>query len=195
MDNVVTLIKNDHATLEWFFGKLESEETPTEEKAELLTRLEAVLVPHSRAEEQVVYPSIEQAVPSEDDEVKDSRAEHQHVDELMAQLKAEPIDAPGADGILAAMIGELRHHIEEEEQDILPEYADAADDDELDRVGREFRAAKERVRVEHGFPEPERPELIDLTRDELYDRAKASGVVGGSSMTKDELVQALSGAE
>jgi hemerythrin-like domain-containing protein len=195
MDNVVTLIKNDHATFEWFFTKLESEDTPTEEKTELLHRLEAVLVPHSRAEEQVVYPAIETAVPSEDDEVKDSRAEHQHVDGLMAELKAQPIDAPGADGILAAMIGELRHHIEEEEQDILPEYSEAVDGDELDRVGREFRDAKERVRLEHGFPEAERPDLIDLTRDELYDRAKAAGVTGGSSMTKDELVQALNGAE
>jgi hemerythrin-like domain-containing protein len=195
MDNVVTLIKNDHDTFEWFFTKLESEDTEPDEKAQLLLRLEGLLKPHSDAEEQVVYPTISQTVPKEDEEVKDGAAEHHHVEELMLQLKAQPMDAPGADGILAAMIGELRHHIEEEEQDILPEYAEAADNDELDRVGREFREAKERVRVENGFPEFERPDLIDLTRDELYDRAKAAGLEGRSDMSKDELVQALSAAE
>jgi hemerythrin-like domain-containing protein len=194
MDNVVTLIKNDHDTFEWFFTRLESEDTETDEKTQLLQRLEALLKPHSDAEEQVVYPAISQAVPKEDGEVKDGAAEHHHVEQLMTQLKAEPIDAPGADGILAAMIGELRHHIEEEERDILPGYADAVDGDELDRVGREFRAAKERVRIEQGFPEPERPDLIDLTRDELYERAKSEGLEGRSDMTKDELVQALNNA-
>jgi hemerythrin-like domain-containing protein len=191
MDNVVTLIKNDHDTFEWFFTKLESEETETEEKTQLLGRLEALLVPHSRAEEQVVYPAISQAVPQEEEETKDGAAEHHHVDGLMAELKAQPIDAPGADGILAAMIGELRHHIEEEEQDILPAYQDAVDSAELDRVGQAFRQAKEQVRLEHGFPEPERPDLIDLTRDELYERAKAEGLEGRSDMSKDELVRAL----
>jgi hemerythrin superfamily protein len=191
MDNVVTLIKADHATFEWYFGKLESEDTEPEEKTELLGRLEALLKPHSDAEEQVVYPAIAAAVPQEGEETDDGAAEHHHVEELMTQLKAQPIDAPGADGILAAMIGELRHHIEEEEQQILPAYQKAADPGELDAVGRAFVQAKEQVRVAHGFPEPQRPDLVDLTRDELYKRAQQEGLEGRSDMSKDQLVSAL----
>ena len=149
MDNVVALIKADHATCEWYFGKLESQETD------------------------------------------DGAAEHHHIEELMLQLKGQPMDAPGADGILAAMIGELRHHIEEEEQEILPAYSKAVDREELDRVGRAFVQAKERARVANGLPEPQRPDLIDLTRDELYRRAQQEGLEGRSDMSKDELVMAL----
>jgi hemerythrin-like domain-containing protein len=191
MDNVVTLIKADHATFEWYFGKLESEDTETDEKTQLLGKLEALLKPHSDAEEEVVYPAIAAAVPAEGEETDDGAAEHHHVEGLMTQLKAQPLDAPGADGIMAAMIGELRHHIEEEEQDILPAYQKAADSGELDAVGRAFVQAKEKVRVAHGFPEAERPDLVDLTRDDLYKRARQDGVDGRSDMSKDELVSAL----
>lgn len=194
MDNVVALIKADHATVEWYFGKLESEDTQPDEKAQLLARLEAVLKPHSDAEEQVVYPAIAAAVPPEGEETDDGAAEHHHIAELMEQLKGQPMDAPGADGILAAMIGEVRHHIEEEEQQVLPAYAKAADPGELDAVGRAFIKAKEQARVANGLPQPQRPDLVDLTRDELYRRAKAEDLEGRSDMSKDELVSALSHA-
>jgi len=149
------------------------------------------LTPHSNAEESAVYPAIDKAVPKEADETKDGAAEHHHVAEMMQQLLSEPADAPGADGIIAAMIGELRHHIEEEEQDILPEYADAVDADELDRVGRAFAAAKEQERVKGGYGDWPHPDVIDLTAEQLQTRAQAFDVEGRSAMTKDQLVRAL----
>jgi hemerythrin-like domain-containing protein len=191
MDNVVTLIKNDHVTFEWFFSKLEADDITPERAHELLTSLDGLLTPHSNAEESAVYPAIDKAVPKEADETKDGAAEHHHVAEMMQQLLSEPADAPGADGIIAAMIGELRHHIEEEEQDILPEYADAVDADELDRVGRAFAAAKEQERVKGGYGDWPQPDVIDLTAEQLQTRAQAFDVQGRSTMTKDQLVRAL----
>ena len=35
------------------------------------------------------------------------------------------------------------------------------------------------------------PELRDLTRDELYERAQAAGIPGRSGMSKDQLIDAL----
>jgi Hemerythrin HHE cation binding domain len=191
MDNVVTLIKNDHVTFEWFFSKLEADDITPERAHELLLSLDGLLTPHSNAEESAVYPAIDKAVPKEADETKDGAAEHHHVAALMQQLLSEPADAPGADGIIAAMIGELRHHIEEEEQDILPEYADAVDADELDRVGRAFAAAKEQERVAGGYGEWPQPDVIDLTAEQLQTRAQAFDIEGRSTMTKDQLVRAL----
>jgi hypothetical protein len=191
MDNVVTLIKNDHVTFEWFFSKLEADDITPERAHELLRSLDGLLTPHSNAEESAVYPAIDKAVPKEADETKDGAAEHHHVAALVQQLLAEPADAPGADGIIAAIIGELRHHIEEEEQDILPEYADAVDSAELDRVGRAFAAAKEQERVKGGYPAWPQPDVIDLTAEQLQTRAQAFDVEGRSTMTKDQLVRAL----
>ena len=191
MDNVVTLIKNDHVTFEWFFTKLEADDITPSQAHALLERLDGLLTPHSNAEESVVYPAIDKAVPKEAEETKDGAAEHHHVAAMMEQLLAQPADEPGADGVIAAMIGELRHHIEEEEQDILPEYADAVDTAELDEVGRAFVAAKEQERVKGGYGPFPTPDVVDLTAEQLQTRAQALDVDGRSGMTKAELLKAL----
>jgi hemerythrin-like domain-containing protein len=191
VDNVVTLIKNDHVTFEWFFTQLEADDITPERAHELLKALDGLLTPHSNAEESVVYPAINKAVPKEAEETKDGAAEHHHAAAMMEQLLSQPADEPGADGIIAALIGELRHHIEEEEEDILPEYADAVDAAELDEVGRAFEAAKEQERVKGGYPEWPQPDVVDLTTEQLQTRATALDVEGRSSMTKDQLIKAL----
>ncbi|HET7399264.1 MAG TPA: hemerythrin domain-containing protein [Intrasporangium sp.] len=145
MAGVVTLIKEDHRRLESVFKKLESEKGDI--KA-LLEQVAELLVPHSKAEEQVVYPAIKSIAPDEAQDVDDGLAEHQHVEETLQQLLAMDPDEPGADGLIAALIGEVRHHVEEEEQDILPRFAEAATNQQLGDLGERFSAAKESALAE-----------------------------------------------
>jgi hemerythrin superfamily protein len=142
---VVTLIKEDHRKLEAVFKQLESE--PDDVRA-LLQQVAELLIPHSKAEEQVVYPAIKTIAPAEGEEVDDGIAEHHHVEEVLAELLSGDPDAPGADGLIAAMIGEVRHHVEEEEQDILPKFADEASNQQLADLGEKFTAAKEAALAE-----------------------------------------------
>jgi hypothetical protein len=146
MSGVVTLIKDDHQKLESVFKKLESAE-PAEIR-DLLQQVASLLIPHSKAEEQVVYPAIKRIVPSEESDVDDGLAEHQHVEETLTQLLASDPEAPGVDGLIAAMIGEVRHLVEEEEIEILPAFSDAATNQQLSELGREFTEAKERAAAE-----------------------------------------------
>jgi len=146
MSGVVTLIKDDHQKLESVFKKLESAE-PAEIK-DLLQQVARLLIPHSKAEEQVVYPAIKRIVPSEESDVDDGLAEHQHVEKTLTQLLASDPEAPGVDGLIAAMIGEVRHHVEEEEEEILPAFSEVANNQQLSELGREFIEAKERAAVE-----------------------------------------------
>jgi hemerythrin superfamily protein len=140
---VITLIKDDHAKLESVFKKLESAEPS--QIPDLLTQVEELLVPHSKAEEQIVYPAIKSAAPDENSDVDDGIAEHHHVEEVLEQLKNSDPEAPGVDGLIAAMIGEVRHHVEEEEDDILPKFADAVDNQTLTDLGAQFTQAKEKA--------------------------------------------------
>jgi len=146
MTGVVTLIKDDHKELEAVFKKLESAE-PTE-IADLLQQVKRLLIPHSKAEEQVVYPAIKRLVPSEESDVDDGLAEHQHVEETLKQLLASDPESPGVDGLIAAMIGEVRHHVEEEEEQILPAFAEAASNQQLSDLGQQFTDAKDRAATE-----------------------------------------------
>ena len=141
MSGVITLIKQDHAQLESVFKKLESAE-PSEVPA-LLQQVGELLIPHSKAEEHVVYPAIKDQVPGEGEDVDDGLAEHHHVEETLSQLLAADPEAPGVDGLIAAMIGEVRHHVEEEEQQILPAFGQAATNQQLSELGEQFTAAKE----------------------------------------------------
>ena len=134
MSGVVTLIKEDHQKLESVFKKLEKAEPS--EIPDLLRQVQELLVPHSKAEEQVVYPAIKSIVPDESSDVDDGLEEHHHVEQTLQELLASDPEAPGVDGLIAAMIGEVRHHVEEEEEEILPSFSKAATNQQL----KELRA-------------------------------------------------------
>ncbi|KRE43551.1 hemerythrin domain-containing protein [Knoellia sp. Soil729] len=143
MPGVITLIKDDHKKLEAVFKKLESAEPA--DTPPLLQQVQELLVPHSKAEEQVVYPAIREAAPEEGSDVDDGLAEHHHVEETLKSLLGADPEAPGVDGLIAAMIGEVRHHVEEEETQILPAFAEQADNARLSELGEAFVQAKERA--------------------------------------------------
>jgi hemerythrin-like domain-containing protein len=141
MSGVITLIKDDHAKLEAVFKRLESAEP--DQIPNLLQQVSELLIPHSKAEEQVVYPAIKAIVPDEQDDVADGVEEHHHVEATLQQLLSSDPAAPGVDGLIAAMIGEVRHHVEEEEEEILPAFAKAASNQQLSELGEQFSAAKD----------------------------------------------------
>ena len=141
MSGVITLIKDDHAKLESVFKKLEAAEP--DQIADLLQEVTELLIPHSKAEEKVVYPAIKSTVPDERSDIDDGLEEHHHVEATLEQLRSSEPGAPGVDGLIAAMIGEVRHHVQEEEEEILPAFAKAASNQQLSELGEQFSAAKE----------------------------------------------------
>ena len=182
MADVVDLIKAQHRAMDDLLEQAQQAEP--DQVRELLQRVADMLLPHSHAEESFVYPAIREYDSSEDAEVKDGTAEHHHIEELMRELLSEDPSGPGYDGKLAAMVGELRHHVEEEEEDLLPVLSREASDDEREELGARF------AEVTGHEADDVRP-ASELTRDELYEQAKEQGVEGRSSMSKEELARAV----
>jgi hypothetical protein len=145
MAGVITLIKEDHKELEAVFKQLEAQKGDVRA---LLMQVAELLVPHSKAEEEVVYPAIKSTAPAETEDVDDGLAEHQHVEETLNQLLGMDPEEPGADGLIAAMIGEVRHHVEEEEEMILPKFAEEATNPQLSELADQFTAAKKKYLAE-----------------------------------------------
>jgi hemerythrin superfamily protein len=188
--DVVALIKSQHRELEELLEQAEQEDSDT---LLVLRRVAGLLGPHSKAEEAFVYPRIAELQPDERDEVHDGAAEHHHAESMLAELLAAKPDEPGYDGKLAALIGELQHHVEEEESDLLPVLSEKASDEEREQLGARFAAqtGRSEVRPEEGGSATGAPVPADATKAELYERAKDADLPGRSSMTKDELAQAL----
>jgi hemerythrin superfamily protein len=197
MPDVVDVIKAQHRTIDSLLSKAEQEGADV--KA-LMQQVAALLKPHSEAEESFVYPKIREKKADETEMVKDGVAEHHHLEGLLDELLTEDAEGPGYDGKLAALIGELRHHVEEEEQDLLPVLQQKAGEQEREAMGRRFleetgqagggsgssgSGSSSRSGSSGSGDEP--------TKAELYERAKDRDVEGRSTMSKDELKQALEG--
>lgn len=194
MPDVVALIKSQHRELEELLAQAEQEDSDT---LLVLRRVAGLLGPHSKAEESFVYPRIAELQPDERDEVHDGAAEHHHAESMLAELLAAKPDEPGYDGKLAALIGELQHHVEEEESELLPVLSEKASDEEREQLGARFAAQTGRSEVrpeEAGSGAADAGSTSDpgdATKAELYEQAKDADIPGRSSMTKEELAQAL----
>jgi hemerythrin-like domain-containing protein len=183
--DVVALIKSQHRELEELLEQAEQEDTDT---LALLAQVATLLKPHSEAEESYVYPRIAELQEDEADEVHDGTAEHHHADALLDELLAGDPDEPGYDGKLAALIGELKHHIEEEETELLTVLTEKADDAERQALGNRFAADTGSAEVR---PDADASSSGEATKAELYELAKEQDVPGRSTMTKDELASAV----
>jgi hemerythrin superfamily protein len=180
MPDIVEVIKAQHRQVDALLDQAAQEGADT---ASLLQQAARLLIPHSEAEEDFVYPAIRQKASEAGEEVQDGVAEHHQIEEMLQNLLRGKPGEPGYDGTLAAITGELRHHVQEEEEELLPLLAQHSSAEERDEMGRRFLAA---TSPSTGTPEPS-----GRTREELYEEAKRREVPGRSKMTKDELAQAV----
>ena len=92
------------------------------------------------------------------------------------------------------MIGELRHHVEEEEQDLLPVLTEQASAEEREELGARFAEVTGHQLeddVERGGRSSAGSSGDGVTREELYEQAKEKDIPGRSTMSKDELARAV----
>jgi hypothetical protein len=79
----------------------------------------------------------------------------------------------------------ISHHVEEEEQEVFPQLRNSCDADRLDRLGRDLIRRKAQAGTLAD-------DLAGATKETLTALAGEYGVDGRSSMTKAQLIEALS---
>ncbi|MFC4060173.1 hemerythrin domain-containing protein [Planomonospora corallina] len=202
--NVIEMIIADHRDVESLFDRLRKE---PENRPALVAELAAKFVAHSRGEEELVYPEIVKAMPSERGEVHHGAEEHHEAERLLLRLLDADPGAAEFDTTLDEFVRAVTHHVEEEESEILPALAEAVPAQRLQELGRAFSARKA-VEIQQGLPAGGRrssapgaspgsgrragdADMEDLSKEELYRRAQEADLPGRSSMTKEELAEAL----
>ena len=114
---VIDMLKEDHEKVKGLFEDFESAEGS--ERAQIAATAIMDLEIHAELEEKLIYPAIRQEI-EEDDMMNEAVEEHHLVHVLIKELKK----LKPADEIFQAkfkVLGELvKHHIEEEEGEILP---------------------------------------------------------------------------
>jgi hemerythrin-like domain-containing protein len=197
--DAITLITEDHRLLDGLLERLLQDDV---DRLAVVEEITARLTAHARAEEREVYPSIMKADPNEADEVEHAYEEHVEAEHDLRKVR-NLIGSPHFEEAAAAFVAAVRHHVEEEESEVLPALQNAVDTATLRRLGAAFAKERDQQLKSAGFTATRRPRkggdvdtaqddrFADVTRDELYEMAKKADVAGRSSMTKDELADAL----
>ncbi|GAA0322816.1 hemerythrin domain-containing protein [Actinoallomurus spadix] len=186
MADVVELIMQDHRTLEKLFDELQQD---TARRPELLEKVAALLTAHSRAEEERVYPAVAKEA-GERDEAHHGTEEHHEAEEMLEELRGMSPKGKEFEAKLKEFVDAVKHHVEEEESDILPALRDAVSAERLKELGTAF-AERRREELTGSGGNGSTSGSEERTKDELYEEAQELDVHGRSTMNKDELAEAV----
>ena len=147
MPDVVTLITADHREVERLFEQLRDD---TESRAQTVLQLRAMLLAHAEAEEGVVYPALKPEMEDQEsdetngDVIDEAYDEHEEAEQLMEELAATDPNSEEFDSVLMDLMESVNHHVEEEENELLPQLREILSDEDMQMVTREFY----RIRLE-----------------------------------------------
>lgn len=178
--NLIDVITSDHREVEKVFTELENSTGSTEHRRQLADHVIAELVRHSVAEEMFMYPAARKALPDGDQIADHEIAEHAEAEEDMKQLEGVEANDPKFDALVAKLIADVRHHIEEEEHNLLPRLAESCSAQELRELGAKVLRAKKIAPTRPHPSAPDKPPLnlilapgaglVDRIRDALSGR-------------------------
>ncbi|HVM20281.1 MAG TPA: hemerythrin domain-containing protein [Egibacteraceae bacterium] len=189
--DALELLKSDHDTVRELFEQFSKakEAGDTQRLAEVQQKIFAELEVHTSIEEEVFYPEAEQVGEEAEELVKEGVEEHHVVEVLMGEIAQLQPDDDAWVAKMTVLIENVEHHAEEEEEELFPKLREVFGDERLAAMGQRLQEAK--ARRQGGQAGGSAGAEQDLTRDELYERAKEQDVPGRSSMTKDELAEAV----
>jgi hemerythrin superfamily protein len=179
--DVIELLEHDHREVEQMFAEFE-QATTKEEKEALRDKIIIELVRHSEAEEQAVYPMIRKVIENGDQIIEHEIAEHSKAERVMKELDRMSADDPQFGVLMQQLMGDIKEHVQEEENDVFPQFRTKVDPEELQKLGRTVEGLKKIVPTHPHPMAPDHPPfnallgpgagLVDRLRDMLTGRAK-----------------------
>lgn len=142
MDAIV-LLKDDHKVVEKLFKEFEQAgEKAYKTKRRIADKIIEELTVHAWIEERIFYPAAREAVPETKDHVLESVEEHHVVLWMLSELAGMDAEDERFDAKMTVLIENVRHHVEEEEQEWFPEVRSALGRNRLTDLGEQLAAAK-----------------------------------------------------
>ncbi len=146
--DILDKLKAEHDKVKGLLGKLVDSEKAAE-RTSLLKQIKAALVPHTRAEEKVVYDAII-ALKDKTSKVDGNEGyfEHAHADMALKTLGTiRPASSPEFTAGAKVLKELVEHHIEEEERNVWRDVRKNFDGDARIEMNRAFETAKKKVKV------------------------------------------------
>ncbi|MCW2774452.1 MAG: hemerythrin [Nocardioides sp.] len=144
--DAIVMLKDDHKKiLRTFKDFEEAGDNALKTKGDLVDRMIELLTVHTYIENEVMYPRVRELVPDLEDDVLESYEEHHVADVLVMELTAMKPSDERFDAKTTVLIENVRHHIEEEEDEWFPKVREALGRTVLQDIGAEMVAAEKKA--------------------------------------------------
>ena len=143
MAGAIQMLKDDHKTVDDLFKRYqEAGDGAVEEKRTIRDRVVKELSIHAHIEEVVFYPATRQARGETETMVQEALKEHAEAKQTLQQLASLEPDQPEFDKLMTQLITDVRHHVEEEENEMFPKVNEALSPQALSDLGDQLQEAK-----------------------------------------------------
>jgi hemerythrin superfamily protein len=145
--DAVELIKSDHRKVEQLFREFEEAgDRAYKTKQELVGQILEELEVHATIEEEIYYPAVEARARKDGKElIAEAVEEHHVVKILLGELGSMSSEDEAFDAKVTVLMENVRHHVEEEESELLPQSEKILGTDELTRLGEQMAARKQQL--------------------------------------------------
>jgi hemerythrin superfamily protein len=159
--DAIVLLKDDHKEINKLFRDFESAgENAHKSKGKIVHRIIEALTVHTYMENEVMYPRVRELMPELEQDILESYEEHHVADLLVMELYAMSPEDERFDAKTTVLIENVRHHIEEEEDEWFPKVREGLGRKALQEIGEEMLAAREQAPRE-----PAQPSALKKTID------------------------------
>jgi len=144
--DAIVLLKKDHQEIKRAFAAFEKAgENAHARKGQLVDRIIELLTVHTYIENEIMYPRVRELLPEVEDDVLESYEEHHVADVLVVELAGMKPDNERFTAKATVLIENVRHHIEEEEQEWFPQVREGLGRKVLQQLGAEMLEAKKKA--------------------------------------------------
>lgn len=151
-----TLLKKDHGAVKKLFREYQQTgERAFKTRLRLFERMKKELDVHAKIEEEIFYPAVKAARTGPAVELVDEALEeHARVKELLAEISALRPEDEQFDAKVSEVIEDVKHHAQEEEDEMFPEAEKNLSSEELERLGGELEERKSALSRPRGRRSP-----------------------------------------
>ena len=143
--DAIKLIKDDHRTVEELFKKFQAAGKGAKKtKQRLAEQIIQELTLHAQLEEQIFYPAAQELI-GDRDMVLEAEEEHHLVKTTISELRGMDASDERFEAKMTVLIENVKHHVKEEEKEMLPKVRKALKPAQLRELGERIQQAKKRA--------------------------------------------------
>jgi hemerythrin superfamily protein len=145
--DILDTLQTEHDEVQSLLERLAESDSGREQKS-LVAKIKQALIPHTKAEEKVVYDAV-LALRGKEAKIDGNEGylEHGLASETLKKLDRLTANTPEFKAAAKVLKELIDHHVQEEERNIWSQVKENFSGEQRERMNRDFLAAKKRVKV------------------------------------------------